>query len=147
MSLHVLVIGGGIGGLCIAQGLREAGVSVAVYEKGERHPRSSWLRGYQIHINAAGSAALAECLPPATYHQFAARALQRREGVQQLDQINLLPSQAIGGSNPIVRTTLRWGPAHGPRRHCPLHKPFIALRARRRRRHSGDPRRRHLCAW
>jgi salicylate hydroxylase len=30
---HVIVVGGGIGGLCLAQGLRKAGVSVAVYER------------------------------------------------------------------------------------------------------------------
>ena len=29
---HVLIAGAGIGGLCLAQGLRKAGVSVAVYE-------------------------------------------------------------------------------------------------------------------
>lgn len=31
-SFHVLIAGGGIGGLCLAQGLRKAGVSCAVYE-------------------------------------------------------------------------------------------------------------------
>jgi hypothetical protein len=30
--LHVLIIGGGIGGLCLAQGLKQAGISVAAYE-------------------------------------------------------------------------------------------------------------------
>lgn len=30
---HVIVVGAGIGGLCLAQGLRRAGVSVAVYER------------------------------------------------------------------------------------------------------------------
>ena len=38
---HVLVIGGGIGGLCLAQGLRGAGVSVAVYER--TRVRTDWL--------------------------------------------------------------------------------------------------------
>jgi salicylate hydroxylase len=110
-ALHVIIVGGGIGGLCLAQGLREAGVSVAVYEKGQRHPKASWQQGYQIHINAAGSAALAGCLPADTYEHFTARALQPREGVQlltaQLEQINILPPQAIAGSNPIARTALR----------------------------------------
>jgi len=32
-TLHVLIIGGGIGGLCLAQVLRQSGVSVAVYER------------------------------------------------------------------------------------------------------------------
>jgi cation diffusion facilitator CzcD-associated flavoprotein CzcO len=30
---HVLIVGGGIGGLCLAQGLKKAGISVAVYER------------------------------------------------------------------------------------------------------------------
>jgi flavin-dependent dehydrogenase len=58
--LHVLVIGGGIGGLCLAQGLRQAGVSVAVYERDRT--RADWLQGYRIHINPAGSKALHEWL-------------------------------------------------------------------------------------
>jgi 2-polyprenyl-6-methoxyphenol hydroxylase-like FAD-dependent oxidoreductase len=32
-SLRVLVIGAGLGGLCLAQGLRKAGVDVAVSER------------------------------------------------------------------------------------------------------------------
>ena len=32
-TFHVVIIGGGIGGLCLAQGLKRAGVSVAVYER------------------------------------------------------------------------------------------------------------------
>jgi salicylate hydroxylase len=32
-SFHVLIIGGGIGGLTLAQGLKQAGISAAVYER------------------------------------------------------------------------------------------------------------------
>jgi salicylate hydroxylase len=32
-----IIIGGGIAGLCLAQGLRKAGISIALYEKGPRH--------------------------------------------------------------------------------------------------------------
>jgi 2-polyprenyl-6-methoxyphenol hydroxylase-like FAD-dependent oxidoreductase len=31
--LHVLIIGGGLGGLCLAQRLKKSGISVAVYER------------------------------------------------------------------------------------------------------------------
>ena len=35
-KLHVLIIGGGLGGLCLAQGLKKAGISVAVYDQCNR---------------------------------------------------------------------------------------------------------------
>ena len=36
---RVLVIGGGLGGLCLAQGLQMAGINVAVYER-DRSPEA-----------------------------------------------------------------------------------------------------------
>jgi len=44
-DLHVLIAGGGVGGLCLAQGLRKAGVSCAVYE---RDPDMTRRAGYPI---------------------------------------------------------------------------------------------------
>ncbi|GHO99367.1 oxidoreductase [Reticulibacter mediterranei] len=67
---HVIIIGGGIGGLCLAQKLRQASVSVAVYERDQS--RTSRLQGYRIHINPNGSRALHESLPPRLYDIFVA---------------------------------------------------------------------------
>jgi 2-polyprenyl-6-methoxyphenol hydroxylase-like FAD-dependent oxidoreductase len=109
-GLHVMVVGGGIAGLCLAQGLRKAQIDVAVYERGGREARSSWFQGYQIHINGAGSAALAECLPTAVKTSFDARALRPSEGVQVLTpKLDVMHRSEAGlaGSNPIVRSTLR----------------------------------------
>jgi 2-polyprenyl-6-methoxyphenol hydroxylase-like FAD-dependent oxidoreductase len=68
--LDVMIIGGGIGGLCLAQGLRRAGIPVTVYERTQA--RTDWLQGYRIHINPHGSRALHDCLPPAVWQQFLA---------------------------------------------------------------------------
>ncbi len=67
-KIHVMIIGGGIGGLCLAQGLRRAGMPVTVYERSEA--RTDWLQGYRIHINPHGSRALHDSLPPAAWQQF-----------------------------------------------------------------------------
>jgi 2-polyprenyl-6-methoxyphenol hydroxylase-like FAD-dependent oxidoreductase len=64
--LHVLVIGGGIGGLCLAQGLTKVGISVAVYER-DRSAQSR-AQGYRLWIKGDGSRALCDCLPE---HLFA----------------------------------------------------------------------------
>lgn len=67
-TFEVMIIGGGIGGLCLAQGLRQAGVAVTVHER--THVRTDWLQGYRIHINPHGSRALHAALPPVTWQAF-----------------------------------------------------------------------------
>ena len=66
------MIGGGIGGLCLAQGLRRSGVAVAVYER-DRDPASRW-EGYRIHVNPAGARSLHACLPEYLWRAFLATA-------------------------------------------------------------------------
>jgi 2-polyprenyl-6-methoxyphenol hydroxylase-like FAD-dependent oxidoreductase len=70
--LHVLIIGGGIGGLCLAQGLKRVGVSFAVYER-DRTPDAR-LQGYRLNIEPVGAKALHECLPPELWSLFVATA-------------------------------------------------------------------------
>jgi 2-polyprenyl-6-methoxyphenol hydroxylase-like FAD-dependent oxidoreductase len=64
----VAIIGGGLGGLCLANGLKKAGISVTVYERDQ----SPELRpqGYRIHIDPKGSTALYQCLPPHLWDLF-----------------------------------------------------------------------------
>jgi 2-polyprenyl-6-methoxyphenol hydroxylase-like FAD-dependent oxidoreductase len=65
---RVLIIGGGIGGLTLAQGLKRAGVSAAVYERDRA--LTDRLQGYRVHISPTGSLALHECLPPHLFDIF-----------------------------------------------------------------------------
>lgn len=67
---RVAVIGGGTGGLCLAHGLRKAGISVDVYERSLA--RTERLQGYRVHINPYGSRALSECLPAPLWEAFVA---------------------------------------------------------------------------
>jgi 2-polyprenyl-6-methoxyphenol hydroxylase-like FAD-dependent oxidoreductase len=67
-SFHVLIIGGGIGGLTLAQGLKQAGISAAVYERDRTV--NDRLQGYRAHISPTGGLALHECLPPHLFDVF-----------------------------------------------------------------------------
>ncbi|GAA0631862.1 NAD(P)/FAD-dependent oxidoreductase [Kutzneria viridogrisea] len=73
--LQVLVIGGGTGGLCLAQGLKRAGVSVAVYERDQT--RSDGLQGYRVGIDPDGKRALRACLSEQLYDTFIATCAKR----------------------------------------------------------------------
>ncbi|WP_191302595.1 FAD-dependent oxidoreductase [Lentzea cavernae] len=66
--MRIAVVGGGIGGLCLAHGLRKAGVDVAVYERDRS--RTDRLQGYRVHINPDGAAGLEECLPARNWQRF-----------------------------------------------------------------------------
>jgi salicylate hydroxylase len=72
MGLKVVVIGGGIGGLTLAQGLLRAGIDVEVFERDRT--RTDRMQGYRVHINATGSRALHACLPPPLFDAFVASA-------------------------------------------------------------------------
>lgn len=67
---HVVIIGGGIGGLCLAHGLKQAGVNATVYERDRAI--TDRLQGYRVHISPKGSRALHDCLPPALFETFTA---------------------------------------------------------------------------
>ncbi|MFF2936300.1 FAD-dependent oxidoreductase [Streptomyces mirabilis] len=70
--MKVLVIGAGLGGLALAQGLHRDGIDVQVFER--RSDRTVGLQGYGLHLNEAGCAALQECLAPATWSKIDAIA-------------------------------------------------------------------------
>src|SRR5690349_14104981 len=103
--IHVIIIGGGIGGLCLAHGLKNEGTSVAVYERG-RTP-DDWLDGYRIHINSAGAGALHDCLPPRNWDEFVATAGKPEAGfefyTEQLKELLFLDwsRRTLGSADPV----------------------------------------------
>jgi 2-polyprenyl-6-methoxyphenol hydroxylase-like FAD-dependent oxidoreductase len=112
---HVAIIGGGIGGLTLAQGLRKAGISVAVYER-DLTPTDR-VQGYRVHINPTGSRALHACLPPRLFDQFARSCGRPSRAIKFLtEQMGVLLSvgddlvpqtDPIGKHRSVSRTSLR----------------------------------------
>ena len=72
---HVIIVGAGTGGLCLAQGLKRAGISVSVYERDRT--RRDGLQGYRVGIDADGKRALRGNLSPELYETFVATCAQR----------------------------------------------------------------------
>ncbi|MFI6217106.1 FAD-dependent oxidoreductase [Nocardia brasiliensis] len=68
----VIVIGAGLGGLCLAQGLRRAGIGVAVYERDAAVAVRA--QGHRLHLDWRGRRALAESLPPQLFSLIGAIA-------------------------------------------------------------------------
>lgn len=66
--MKVVIAGAGLGGLCLAQGLKKAGIDFKVYERDTAF--NSRTQGYRIRIDYSGQQALAACLPPDLYNAF-----------------------------------------------------------------------------
>ncbi|WP_264840038.1 FAD-dependent oxidoreductase [Burkholderia cenocepacia] len=93
-DIHVAIVGAGLGGLALAQALKQAGIAFDVYE---RDPAlDSRRQGYRIRIDATGQRALAACLPAGPAALFRASASQ--------------------GTGAVRLATPRLTPAHG---HAP----------------------------
>jgi 2-polyprenyl-6-methoxyphenol hydroxylase-like FAD-dependent oxidoreductase len=110
----VLIIGGGIGGLCLAQGLRKAGIRFQVFER-DRTPDAR-LQGYRLNIEPMGARALHDCLPPELWSTLVATAGDAGGGMGVYDeQLRMLmredPPPAAAGpteeTHAVSRATLR----------------------------------------
>ena len=102
-SLSVVIIGGGIGGLCLAQGLKNSGIQVAVYER--ERTSSERLQGYRIHIDEHGNRALAACLSPALFKRYLETSGSGGSGYRisthQLRQLAFFPAPSSSATDPI----------------------------------------------
>lgn len=112
---HVLIVGAGLGGLCLAQGLRQAGISVAVYER-DATPTIR-RQGYRIHIDARGASGLRACLPSHLFELFTATASPPGHQItimnKRLRKLRVIGSPKMDTSSPapfnagVDRLTLR----------------------------------------
>ena len=91
--LQVAIIGAGLGGLCLAQGLKKNGIAFQVFEKDSA--ANSRTQGYRIRIDKTGQDALAACLPERLYTLFSETVVPSR-GVRTLNaQLELLSDKWV----------------------------------------------------
>jgi len=119
--VHVLIAGGGLSGLALAQGLRKDGHTCTVFERDADDSRKI---GYYLHMNADGGEALRRCLPEDLFELYAATSRQtydRRQSIVLDDQLNELSAQPHLGP-----------PNEGERPHTGVHRRTLRsiLRAR-----------------
>lgn len=104
MSQRIIIIGAGIGGLALANGLHSAGVDVEVHER--NHACNEGLAGYGIHINADGARGLHECLPPDAWERFDTVGVPARDFIrfhdEHMGRLAVVDHQAATGSSPIL---------------------------------------------
>lgn len=116
---RVIVIGGGIGGLCLGQGLHRAGIDVAVYER-DTTPDAR-LQGYRLNIEPVGSKALHACLPEDLWHQLIATSGDPGRGMgvftERLHELmredDVLAPEPVQATHAVSRVTLRHLLLHG----------------------------------
>jgi 2-polyprenyl-6-methoxyphenol hydroxylase-like FAD-dependent oxidoreductase len=121
IAVHVLIAGGGLSGLALAQGLIKDGHTCTVFE---RDPDDGRKVGYYLHMNADGGEALRRVLPTDLYELYAetSRRTDARPGSFVLtDQLEELSSQPHLGP-----------PNDGDRPHTGVHRRTLRaiLRAR-----------------
>lgn len=90
-SLHITIIGAGIGGLCLAQSLRQRNISFDVYERDEAF--NSRTQGFRLRIDQTGQEALAACLPASLYTLLVGTASRPDPALTMLDTA----LQPVGG--------------------------------------------------
>jgi salicylate hydroxylase len=83
-TLEVIIIGAGTGGLCLAQGLHQAGLKVRVFER-DPSPTAR-LFGYRLNLNATGNRALETCLSAENYRRLVAACGKSNSAVSFMDQ-------------------------------------------------------------
>ncbi|WP_219463456.1 FAD-dependent oxidoreductase [Nonomuraea rhizosphaerae] len=81
--MHILIIGGGIGGLCLAQGLKRAGIGATV------HDCSPTLRGqgWRLSVKEEGVKALRACLPADLFDRLRANAIRPADRMAFMDHL------------------------------------------------------------
>ena len=105
-GLRVAVAGGGLGGLCLAQGLLKAGVDVTVYERDAQ--LAGRRQGYRLHVDARAGLALEQCLSPGSLAVFQATCSEASTRLTVVsERLRVLNEQLrTGSADPYAPATL-----------------------------------------
>jgi 2-polyprenyl-6-methoxyphenol hydroxylase-like FAD-dependent oxidoreductase len=103
--MKVVIAGAGLGGLCLAHGLRQGGLEVQVLER--RPTSADQPSSYGIHLNADGLTALHACLPAASWAQLTEAAVPALDIIrfrdQQLKVLAVVDRETASAADPITR--------------------------------------------
>ena len=94
---QIMIIGGGLGGLCLANGLTSAGIDVTVCERDAGAGFRD--QGYRISLKSTGAEALHACLPPRLFDLCVATSIGRGMRMMVFTDTELRPKF----SKPIPR--------------------------------------------
>jgi len=102
-ELRIGIIGGGPGGLALAQGLKKAGLHPVVFEK--KRARSDYVQGFRLRVRERGLAALRALLPAALFQAVLDTAGRAPSESRRFDE-SFWPLDGRRGPDPAVDDTL-----------------------------------------
>jgi salicylate hydroxylase len=82
-TFSIGIVGAGLGGLCLAQGLRKTGIDVVIIERDATPQIRN--QGYRLRVDPTGQQALARCLSAEQYQLFCATCAQNLGESRLLD--------------------------------------------------------------
>lgn len=82
-TFSIGIVGAGLGGLCLAQGLRKTGIDVVIIERDATPQIRN--QGYRLRVDPTGQQALARCLSAEQYRLFCATCAQNLGESRLLD--------------------------------------------------------------
>ncbi|KAJ7461842.1 cercosporin toxin biosynthesis protein [Mycena galericulata] len=131
---NIIIIGTGVSGLSLAQGLRKANIPFRVFERDPSF--NGRAQGYRIRIDGLGNKALQETLPPDLFAKVKSTSAPFLAGGVRLDALSGEPLVGGGGPPPrgseeaeplsADRTVLRRLLMRGLEEHVTFGKRFVS---------------------